>query len=224
MESRQDLVLVTGVTGKQGGAIARELVAKGVRVRGMTRHPESDSSVASAHRQTGIPHFENKWRIEQTVRDLGFPTHVVLRPVFFMENLTSPSFLPAIQQGQLAVGMEPTTVLQMIAVQDIGKYGAWAFDKHRELNGRGLDIAGDQLTMQDAATLISAAAQHPIAFFRVPIEQVRAFGADLAMMLEWFDRTGYDADIAALSRESGISPTRFEEWAHAAWKAPVAAS
>ena len=37
MESRQDLVLVTGVTGKQGGAIAGELVAKGVRVRGMTR-------------------------------------------------------------------------------------------------------------------------------------------------------------------------------------------
>mgnify|MGYP003694281441 CR=1 FL=1 len=189
MESRQDLVLVTGVTGKQGGAVARELVASGVRVRGMTRHPESDaaramqklgveivagdfddeasvkralvgawgafsvqntlevgvereeeqgkrfaklareagiqhlvySSVASAHRQTGIPHFENKWRIEQTIRDLGFPTHVVLRPVFFMENLTSPSFVPAIQQGQLAVGMEPTTVLQMIAVQDIGR-------------------------------------------------------------------------------------------------------
>src|SRR6185436_19324101 len=126
---------------------------------------------------------------------------------------------------QLAVGMDPTTVLQMIAVQDIGKYGAWAFDKHRELNGRSLDIAGDQVTMQDAAKLISAAAQHPVEFFRVPIEQVRAFGADLAMMLEWFDGTGYDADIAALSHESSISPTRFKEWAaHAAWKPPVAAS
>ena len=293
MESHQDLVLVTGVTGKQGGAVARELVAKGVRVRGMTRHPESDvargmrelgieivagdfddeasvrralagawgaysvqntwevgvereeeqgkrfarlareagiqhlvySSVASAHRQTGIPHFENKWRIEQTIRDLGFPTHVVLRPVFFMENLTSPSTLPGIQQGQLALGMEPTTVLQMIAVKDIGKYGAWAFDKHRELNGRGLDIAGDQLTMPETAKLISAAAQHPVEFFRVPIEQVRAFSADFATMLEWFDRTGYNADIATLSRESGIRPTPFKAWAaHAAWKAPVAAS
>ena len=46
MESRQDLVLVTGVTGKQGGAVAREMVAKGVRVRGMTRHPESDAAGA----------------------------------------------------------------------------------------------------------------------------------------------------------------------------------
>jgi len=45
------------------------------------------------------------------------------------------------------------------------------------------------------------------------------------MMLEWFDRTGYNADIAAMSRESGVRPTPFRDWAaHAAWKAPVAAS
>ena len=50
------------------------------------------TSVASAHRRTGIPHFENKWRIEETVRGLGFPTHVILRPVFFMENWVSPWF------------------------------------------------------------------------------------------------------------------------------------
>ena len=150
---------------------------------------------------------------------------MVLRPVFFIETLTSPSTLPGIQQGRLALGMEPTTVLQMIAVEDIGKYGAWAFDKHRELNGRGLDIAGDQLTMRETANIISAAAQHPVEFVRLPIEQVRAFGADLAMMLDWFDRTGYNADIATMSRESGIRPTPFKAWAaHGAWKAPIAAS
>jgi uncharacterized protein YbjT (DUF2867 family) len=31
------------------------------------------TSVASAQRGTGIPHFENKWRIERTVRALHFP-------------------------------------------------------------------------------------------------------------------------------------------------------
>jgi uncharacterized protein YbjT (DUF2867 family) len=36
------------------------------------------TSVGSAHRKTGIPHFENKWRIEDTVRSLGFPSHVIL--------------------------------------------------------------------------------------------------------------------------------------------------
>ena len=47
------------------------------------------TSVGSAHRKTGIPHFDNKSRVEDTVRGLKFPSHVILRPVFFMENLTS---------------------------------------------------------------------------------------------------------------------------------------
>jgi uncharacterized protein YbjT (DUF2867 family) len=92
------------------------------------------SSVASAHRNTGIPHFENKWRVEQTVRSLKFPSWTIVRPVFFMENFLAPWFKPAIDQGKLTVGIKPATVLQMIAVEDIGKYGAWAFDNSRKLN------------------------------------------------------------------------------------------
>ena len=51
------------------------------------------TSVGSADRQTGIPHFENKFRIEETVRSLGFPSYAIIRPIFFMENLPSPWFL-----------------------------------------------------------------------------------------------------------------------------------
>ena len=289
----QGLVLVTGVTGHQGGAVANELLAKGVRVRGMTRKPESDAakalaargaeivkgdfddeaslkqalagawgafsvqntweagvqreeeqgkqfaklareagikhfvytSVASAHRGTGIPHFENKWRIEDTVRGLGFPSYFILRPVFFMENLSGPWFLPGIQEGKLAIGMNPDTVLQMIAVKDIGKYGAWAFENHEQLNGRELDIAGDQLTGPQAAEVLARVTKHPVEFVQVPIEQVRSASDDFATMLEWFDSVGYDVDIAALSRESGIRPTTFEEWAVGAkLGAPVSTS
>lgn len=39
-------VLVTGATGKQGGAVARALLAHGHRVRGMTRDPSSDPAHA----------------------------------------------------------------------------------------------------------------------------------------------------------------------------------
>jgi uncharacterized protein YbjT (DUF2867 family) len=275
------LVLVTGVTGHQGGAVARELLAKGVKVRGLTRNPESDAakalaalgaeivkgdfedeaslkralagawgafsvqntweagvegeeeqgkrfaklareagvrhfvytSVASAHRETGIPHFENKWRIEKTVKELGFPSYVILRPVFFMENLAGPWFLPGIQEGKLAIGMEPDTELQMIAVKDIGKYGAWAFENHEKLNGREIDIAGDQLTGPQAAEVLARTTKHPVEFVQVPIEQVRSASDDFATMLEWFDSVGYDVDIPAISRESGIRPTTFAEWA-----------
>jgi NmrA-like family. len=30
------------------------------------------TSVGSAHKRTGVPHFDNKWRIEETVRGLRF--------------------------------------------------------------------------------------------------------------------------------------------------------
>ncbi|OGC01307.1 NmrA family protein [candidate division KSB1 bacterium RBG_16_48_16] len=170
------------------------------------------TSVGSAHRKTGIPHFDNKWRVEETVRQLGFPSYTIIRAAFFMENLASPWFKPGIDQGKLMIGMKPETTLQMIAVQDVGKYGLWAFEQHRKLNGRAIDIAGDALTMPEAAKLISKAAGKKVEFVQVPIEEVRKASEDFAIMLEWFDRVGYNADIDATSKESGIAPTTFEQW------------
>ncbi|MCK6620954.1 MAG: NmrA/HSCARG family protein [Calditrichaceae bacterium] len=274
-------ILITGITGQQGGTVARELLARGYRVKGMTRKPDSEkahefrklgadivqsdlddqaslkralqgvwgvfaiqntweagvekeeeqgkriakiakeagvqhyvySSVGSAHRNTGIPHFENKWRIEETVRGLGFPSHIIIRPVFFMENLASPWFKPGIDQGQLMVALKPETALQMIAVNDIGKYGLAAFEKHKELNGREIDIAGDALTMPETARILSEAAGKKVDFVQLPIAEVRKFSEDYAMMLEWFDRVGYNADIAGNTKEFGIKPTSFKDWA-----------
>ncbi|MDH4066510.1 MAG: NmrA/HSCARG family protein, partial [Acidobacteriota bacterium] len=102
------------------------------------------ASVGSAHRKTGIPHFDNKSRIEDTLRGLGFPSHVIVRPVFFMENLVSPWFLNG---DKIYTAMAPTTVLQMICVKDIGAYGALAFTQAEKLKGREIDIAGDAVTM-----------------------------------------------------------------------------
>jgi uncharacterized protein YbjT (DUF2867 family) len=175
-------------------------------------------SVGSAHRKTGIPHFDNKARIEQRVRELGFPSWAVLRPVFYMENFLSPWFKPALDQGQLAVGMKPTTTLQMIAVADIGKYGKAAFEGHERVAGRGLDIAGDEVTMPRVAEIISRAAGRAISFYQVPIAEVRKFSEDFALMLEWFDAVGYVANIGATAKEYGVAPTRFADWAaRAAW-------
>jgi len=169
-------------------------------------------SVGSADRKTGIPHFDNKARIEDTVRNLNFPSHVIIRPVFFMENLLSPWFLNG---DKLHAALKPTTVLQMIAVSDIGQYGARAFTDAATLNRREIDIAGDAVTIPQAAATLSSAIGQRIEFVQVPIEEVRKNSADLALMLEWFDRVGYDADIPALTREFGIQPTPLAAWAAA---------
>jgi uncharacterized protein YbjT (DUF2867 family) len=112
----------------------------------------------------------------------------------------------------------------MIAVKDIGRYALWAFENHTALNGRAIDIAGDEATMPETAEVLSRAMGRQVTFVSVPIEEVRKFSEDYALMLEWFDRTGYDADIAKTSAESGIRLTRLAEWATTArWTSPVAA-
>lgn len=168
------------------------------------------NSVGSAHRKTGIPHFENKWRIENTIRALGFPTHVIFRPVFFMENLVSPWFMNA---DTLNSALRPDTVLQMIAVRDIGVYVARAFTEPARLNRREIDLAGDALTMPQAAEALSEGLGRRIGVAPIPIAEVRKNSEDFALMLEWFDRVGYDADIPALEREFGTRSTKLREWA-----------
>src|SRR5438876_5722811 len=103
-------------------------------------------------------HFDNKWRIEETVRDLRFPSHVILRPVFFMENLLAPFSL---QGSTLAWALGPGTQLQMIGVDDIGWFGARAFTDAGALNRREIDLAGDVRTMAEAAQTLTEALGRP---------------------------------------------------------------
>jgi hypothetical protein len=52
-----------------------------------------------------------------------------------------------------------------------------------------------------------------ISYVQIPISEVRKNSEDFAMMLEWFDRVGYDVDIASLEREFGIKGAKLVDWA-----------
>jgi uncharacterized protein YbjT (DUF2867 family) len=148
--------------------------------------------------------------VEDTIRGLGFPSTVIIRPVFFMENLLSPWFL----NGDSLVGaLDPATRLQMIAVEDIGPFGARAFTEAGRLAGREIDIAGDAVTLPDAADTLSRAFGRTIRFVPIPIAEVRRNSEDFALMLEWFDRVGYDVDIDALKREFAVPLLSLDAWA-----------
>ena len=47
-------------------------------------------------------------------------------------------------------------------------------------------------------------------FVQIPMSEVRKNSEDFALMLEWFERVGYDVDIAGLERKSGIRPTNLK--------------
>ena len=65
------------------------------------------SSVANADKNTGIPHFESKYKVEQHIKNLGIP-HTIIGPTFFMENLLGPG----LEQSQLALPLSSSTILQ----------------------------------------------------------------------------------------------------------------
>ena len=167
------------------------------------------SSVGSAHKATGIPHFDNKWRVEETVRSLKFPSHIILRPVFFMENLVSPWFM---QGDKLVTAMKPTTKLQMVAVDDIGKVASRAFTHATELRGQEIDFAGDSRTMVEAADVLSKALGRKIEFMEIPVSEVRKNSEDFALMLEWFEKVGYCADIPGIESKFDLRLAKLEDW------------
>ena len=276
--ANEKVILITGATGKQGGATLRHLAKRGgFKLRALTRKPDGDAakavaalgaevvagdlndaasleramtgvwgvfsvqntweagvegeeeqgkrvakiardkgvqhyvytSVCSAHEKTGIPHFDNKFRVEQEVKKLGFPSYVILRPVFFMENLPSAWFLNG---DKLTTALKPDTKLQMVAVDDIGKFSAKAFIEADKFKGAEIDYAGDAVTMPEAAAALSELTGKQVTYQPIPIAAVRQNSDDFARMLEWFDAGGYTADIPSLEKKWGIRPITLKEW------------
>jgi uncharacterized protein YbjT (DUF2867 family) len=171
------------------------------------------SSVANADRRTGIPHFESKARVEERLRELKVP-HTIVAPVYFMENLLGPRNLEGLRAGVLAMALPAGRVLQQVALRDLARFGALVLGRREEFLGERIDIASDELTGERMARLVGEAAHRAVRYEELPIEQVRAFSEDFALMLEWFDRVGYSADIEGLRRSyPEVGWQRYDEWA-----------
>ena len=171
------------------------------------------SSVASADKGTGVPHFDSKYAVEQYIQRLGVP-YTIIAPVFFFENFTASFALPELVKGRLALALPADRALQAIAVRDIAGFVVHVLHDREDFLGRRVDIAGDERTGTQFAEIISEASGRKITCVEAPIEAVRAMSDDMATMYEWFDKTGYSADIARLRDDApGVGWHTFSEWA-----------
>jgi uncharacterized protein YbjT (DUF2867 family) len=286
-KNNQRVVLVSGATGKQGGAALRHLRDRGLQVRALTRDPNSDkarrlvghgtevvrgelddppsltramdgvwgvysvqshegeadselrrginvadaakrsrishfvySSVANADGKTGIPHFENKFKIEEHIRGTGM-SFTILRPVFFMENWLG--MRDRIEQGVLALPLRPETTLQMIAVDDIGAFVSMAFEKPGHWKGRTVSLAGDELSMVDLCERIGRAGGREVRYEQVPWDQwEQQVGPEMKRMWQLFDTAAFRVDISAL-RQEYQALTGFDRWLNMNWARRFAA-
>jgi uncharacterized protein YbjT (DUF2867 family) len=271
-------VVVTGSTGKQGGAVARGLLERGHKVPAVTRDPNSSqakllasagatlvaasledtsaitkalegatslfamttpsggtqaerrqgivaadaakaagvhlvfTSVGSANRQTGIPHFDSKYEVEKHIAKIGVRA-TILAPVAFIENIYFVK--EQLAKGIYASALPPTRVLAQVAVVDIGAVAVRVLENAGRFTGKRFDLASDELTGNDALAILSRVTGHPFSYFQVPLDVVRQrMGEDAVKMYEWFDRVGFTVDRAALRREfPDVAFHDFESWA-----------
>lgn len=154
------------------------------------------SSVGGAERQTGIPHFESKRRVEEYLAALGFPLTVV-RPTFFMENFTRGG--PQDENGVLVLHLPlpPGVPVQMIGVRDVGVVAAAALLDPAAVPGGAVEIAGDERTGEQIAAAFGQQAGLPSRFEPLPLSAL-AGDPDLQAMFSWFTTLpAYQADFAA---------------------------
>jgi uncharacterized protein YbjT (DUF2867 family) len=279
--SRRLAVVVTGGTGKQGGAVVKSLLGRGHEVRAVTRNTDSAkarelanagvtlvrasledrvaltkalegatslfamttpfeggpqtetrqgisaadaakaagvhlvfTSVGSANRQTGVPHFDSKYVVEQQIARIGVRA-TILAPVYFMENLYFGK--EQLAKGVYATPLPPTKQLAQVAVADIGAVAIRLLEDPARFAGKRFDLGGDELTGNDVLAVLSRVTGRPFTYFQVPLDVVRQrMGEDGTKMYEWFDRVGFTVDRAALRREFPDVPFHdFESWAKA---------
>lgn len=172
------------------------------------------TSVASADQNTGIPYFDSKYRIEEHLRGTGL-RYTVLRPAFFMENwLTARA---QIDEGALSFPLAPDRRLQQIAVDDIGGLAAMAFDKPGHWQGRIVELAGDEPTMQEVTEALGRMAGRNVRYNQVPMEEfAKQVGEKHGKMFRWFEEVGYHVDIPGLRQEYS-NLTSFERWLQTTW-------
>jgi uncharacterized protein YbjT (DUF2867 family) len=172
------------------------------------------SSVASADQRTGIPHFDSKFRIEETIRGTGM-RYTIVRPVFFMENWLG--MRQAIEGGALSLPLDPATRLQMVAVDDIGGVVATALERPGKWQDRVIEVAGDELSMSDLAQAFTRASGREVRYVQVAWDEFeQQAGKEMTLMYRWFQDTGYHVDIGAV-RSEYPKLTTFDHWMNANW-------
>ena len=154
------------------------------------------SSVASADRKTGIPHFDSKYDVEQLLVGSRL-SWTVIRPVSFMENWRG---IPdPIAAGVYATPLRPDATLQYVSVTDIGRFTAMALENRAAWRGRAIDIAGSSLTVDQLRALFARVLDRPVELQTIPWSDYEArSGREMTVMMRWFDRTGYDVDVPGL--------------------------
>jgi uncharacterized protein YbjT (DUF2867 family) len=180
--------------------------------------PLDDNRMPTLQGKYKVPHFDAKGAADHFFTDLEVPVTFLLAS-FYWDNLLSsgPTKGP---DGKLYLTF-PLDDKKMagIASEDIGKCAYGIFKKGKELVGKNIGIAGEQLTGQEMAKELSEALGKEVLFNNVTPETFRGFGFpgadDLGNMFQFyrdFDEVCNNTRDVSFSRELNPELKSFKQW------------
>jgi uncharacterized protein YbjT (DUF2867 family) len=177
-----------------------------------------------------VPHFTEKARVDEVVRETGFGHTTFVEAPFYFQNLTSVLAPQTRDDGTQAwvLPIDPEArQVYMGDVADLGLVVAGAFE-NPDTVGDGTHVAmpGGRYSFRDVVDTLNAQG-HSFGFQQVPAEVFNVFfpGAEeMSAMLAYFEEFSYfgpDADAkTAAGRQVAIGPfTDLEGWARRAMPA-----
>ncbi|GAA6063806.1 hypothetical protein JCM10212_001637 [Sporobolomyces blumeae] len=173
------------------------------------------TSVADASPSCGIPHFESKARVEESLKDSGLGW-CILRPVAFYDNLPKASGIGEMMGLGLFDAALRGKKLQMVACDDIGHFAARALLDPEKYSKRVIPLAGDELTMEEArAAYCKVENKSPWLVWKawVPRYALWLLPYDMRMMFYFFHNKGYSVNIPEVKAEHA-ELLSFEDWLH----------
>lgn len=172
------------------------------------------SSVGDANRNTGVPHFDSKYLVEQYIGSIGVDA-TVIGPAYFMENTM---YLQAQMRNNVYPSpLSPDRKLAQISIPDIAAVSVTILENRERYAGKRFDISADEVSANDIIRVLSDVTGRSFHYYQLPLDIVRGtMGEDGALMFEYFERTGYHVDRDELAREfPDVQWTSFESWARA---------
>jgi uncharacterized protein YbjT (DUF2867 family) len=168
------------------------------------------SSGAGAERPTGVPVLDSKYAVEQRIRQLGIP-HTILAPVYFMQNAFNPWNLAALAADLFPLALPPGRSLQQVAIEDLAALAADVLERPDEFANQRVEVAGDDLTGEQAAEALSRVTGRQFVFSQVPLERLPP---GMRSLFEWLDRVCHHVERAELRRRfPRVEWHSFEDWA-----------
>ncbi|MEU6553892.1 NmrA/HSCARG family protein [Streptomyces sp. NPDC046915] len=168
------------------------------------------SSVASADRSSGVPHFESKYRIEQALRRES-DDWTIVAPAYFYDNMLGD--VENLRAGRLVLPYPVDRPLQQTARQDLGAVVAAAVNNRAGHLGRRIEVASDAPSPARMASVLTRALARPVEAVHTQLDLRRRADDDMVAMWAFLNEEGYAVDIAALHEAyPAISWTTFDAW------------